>query len=144
MGSLYRLSFWQASAQENCLYDDGVNCDPPGNANLTQQWQVTFGSTVLTSTTMSTPIHTSFHWNQQIMYFTAASTTQVLKFFAQGTPDSGPPIVVLDGVVLTEAPEAEPGALLALGLLSFILGGTVLEKRRKRAFAGAVSEPPQL
>ncbi|MCU1235187.1 MAG: hypothetical protein JWP63_3154 [Candidatus Solibacter sp.] len=118
VGSIYRLSFWQAATQENCLFDDGVNCDPPGNVNLTQKWQVTFGSTVLTSTTMSTPIHTSFAWNQQIMYFTAQSTSQVLKFFAQGTPDSAPPIALLDDVVLVEAPEAATSGLLALGLLA--------------------------
>ena len=133
VGQLYKLSFWQASTQEDCLYDDGVNCDPPGNANLTEKWQVTFGTTVLTSTTMSTPIHTSFPWNQQIMFFTATSATQVLKFLAQGTPDSGPPIVLLDGVTLEQAPEARTSALLVLGLLCIAVGRRMLEKRRKRA-----------
>jgi PEP-CTERM motif len=132
VGSLYKLTFWQAAGQENCLYDDGVNCDPPGNANLTQNWQVTFGSTTLTSTTMSTPIHTSFAWNQQIMFFTATTTTQVLTFLAQGTPNSAPPLLMLDGVTLESAPEPGTSALLGLGLLAIPVGRRLLAKRRKR------------
>uniref|UniRef100_Q01UL1 PEP-CTERM protein-sorting domain-containing protein n=1 Tax=Solibacter usitatus (strain Ellin6076) TaxID=234267 RepID=Q01UL1_SOLUE len=135
VGSLYKLTFWQAAGQENCLYDDGVNCDPPGNVNLTQDWQVTFGSTSLTSTTMSTPIHTSFAWNQQIMFFTATATTQVLTFLAQGTPNSAPPILMLDGVTLESAPEPATSALFALGLglLAIPLGRRLLPVRSHAA-----------
>jgi hypothetical protein len=131
VGQAYKLTFWQAGGQEDCQFDDGSPCDPPGNVNLTQDWQVTFGSTVLTSQVMSTPIHTSFAWNQQIMYFTATATNQVLKFLAQGTPDTGPPIVMLDGLDLEPAPEAGTSALLAIGLLG--LAGARKWKRRRAA-----------
>jgi hypothetical protein len=86
---------------------------------------------------MSTPIHTSFAWNKQIMYFTAATTTQVLKFFAQGTPDSGPPIVMLDGVTLEAAPEAGTSALMVIGLL-----GVAGVRRWKRRRAADPAPPP--
>jgi hypothetical protein len=98
--------------------------------NLTQNWLVTFGTTVLNSTTMSTPIHTSVAWNKQIMYFVAQASTQVLQFYAQGTPDNAPPIVLLDGVSLQDAPEPDSNVLVGIGLVSIGLGARFLQRRR--------------
>ena len=131
VGMRYSLTFWQASAQEDCLYDDGSRCDPPGNVNETEQWQVTFGSQVQTSTLMSTPIHTSIGWNQQTMYFTAASTSQLISFLAEGTPANGPPLVLIDGIDLEMAPEPAPSSLLGIGLLLIPMGKPLVRRLRK-------------
>jgi len=131
VGMLYRLTFWQASAQEDCLFDDGSNCDPPGNVNETEQWKVTFGSQSQTSTLMSTPIHTSIGWNQQTMYFTAASTSQLISFLAEGTPTNGPPLVLVDGIDLEMAPEPAPSSLLGIGLLLIPMGKHLVTRLRK-------------
>ena len=134
VGHTYQLSFWQASAQEDCLFDDGTSCDPtvPPLNTETEQWQVTFGATTINSTLMTTPIHTSIPWNEQIMNFTATSTSQLISFLALGTPTNGPPLVLLDGIDLEETPEPGSGALIALGLLLCLpLGRMFLRKRPK-------------
>jgi hypothetical protein len=133
IGSIYTLGFWEAAGQEDCLYDDGVNCDPsPSGTNLTQWFQVTFGSTTLTGPTMSEPPHTSVAWNHVNMTFVATAVTQTLTFYARGTPDIGPPLLFVDGVTLNEAPEASSSELLGLGIAAGALARAAVLRRRKR------------
>jgi len=129
IGSTYQVSFWQAAGQENCGVDDGATCDPPGGANLTGLWQVTFGGTTRTSTMMTTTPHGLTGWNQQTMTFTATGTSQLLSFLAVGTPAGAPPIVMLDGITINAVPEPETGTLWGLGLVTLAL----VKLRRKRA-----------
>lgn len=139
VGSIYNLTFWTSTGQEDCLFDDLQNCDPPGGANLTQSWQVTFGSTVLNTPTITTTPHTSTPWTKETLQFTATAVSQALTFFAKGTPDSGPPILFLDGIDLEQqAPEPDTNVLLALGLVCGIGGRAVILRRRKRR----VVDPP--
>jgi hypothetical protein len=142
VGSIYNLSFWMATGQEDCLYDDLSNCDPNGGANLTQNFQVTFGSTTLTTPTFTTVPHTSNPWTKEFMQFVPTSITQTLTFFAKGTPDIAPPVLFLDGVDLEQAPEASTSALMGLGLVGGILGRAVLRNRRKRKQRAAESPQP--
>jgi hypothetical protein len=133
IGQTYQLSFYQAAGQEDCLVDDGTNCDPqpgaPHYPNLSQQWQVTFGSSIQTSTLMITAPHGLTAWNAQTMTFTATATSQVLSFLALGTPNGGPPLAFLDGITLNAVPEPGTSALLGLGLLMLPLGGRLLKRR---------------
>ena len=67
-------------------------------------------------------------WLQQSFLYTATSTTETLTFLAQGTPTGLPPMVALDGISLTAAPEPASIALfgVGLGVLAFL-------RRRYRA-----------
>jgi hypothetical protein len=130
IGDLYRMNFWQAAGQENCGVDDGTPCDPPGGAPLTGQWRVTFGSTTLSSTLMTTLPHGLTAWQSQSLTFVATATSQLLSFLAVGTPSGAPPIVTLDGVTITDITAPEPGtaALWGVGLLA--LGLAKMRKKR--------------
>jgi hypothetical protein len=131
----YQVSFYQAAGEENCLADDGTGCPPP-SGHITGQWNVTFGGTTLSSTTMTTPVDTSkpgtilTGWNRQTLTFQANSASQVLSFLAVGTPNGAPPLVFLDGITIAEAPEPSTWALFALGLVMLPLG---LKLRKSRA-----------
>ena len=122
VGTVYQLTFYQAAGQEDCLADDGTNCDPPGNADLTMQWKVTFGSQTQNSTKFTIPPHTTTSWMSQTMDFTASSTSQVLKFLANGTPNGDPPLIFLDGVALQPIPEPGTFALIGIGALLLLFG----------------------
>lgn len=124
----YQVAFYQAAGEENCLADDGTGCPPP-SGHITGQWNVTFGSTTLSSTTMTTPVNTSnpgsilTGWNRQTLTFQATSASQLLSFLAVGTPNGAPPLVFLDGISITEVtPEPATWVLLALGLLMVPVG----------------------
>jgi len=137
VGSVYNLGFWEAAGQEDCFYDDGVNCDPSNGGGLTQDWKVTFGTSSQTGPTMSEAPHNSVAWNHVVLQFLATSATQTLTFLAQGTPDIGPPLLMLDGVTLVQAPEANTSELLLLGLAACLVARAVILKRRKPKTSGA-------
>jgi hypothetical protein len=84
----YTVSFFQAAAQ--FISQTGAT---------TEQWQVTFGSAPpKLSTLMTNPSKGFTGWIHQSMNFIAQNATEVLSFFAVGTPSGLPPIVLLDGV----------------------------------------------
>ena len=108
IGQAYVLQFWQAAAQQNGT--TGVQ---------TEKWQVTFGGQTLTSTVMNNPTGGFQDWNQQTMIFTATAVSQALTFLALGTPNGGPPVVLLDGVTLV-TPEPGTFALFGGGMLALL------------------------
>jgi hypothetical protein len=84
----YTVSFFQAAGQFTS--QTGIT---------TEQWQVTFGSDPpQLSTLMTNPSKGFTGWIHQSMNFIAQNATEVLSFFAVGTPNGLPPVVLLDGV----------------------------------------------
>jgi len=115
VGQQYTLTFSQAAGQQTNF--TGATSD---------DWLVSFGSSVYTSPTINLASKASVTgWQQETTTFTATSTNEVLSFLAQGAP-SDPPFALLSGVSLTPANQSssvpEPsygfglGAIIALGL----------------------------
>ena len=107
-GGRYTLTFWQGAAQQKNT--DGAT---------TEQWQVTFAGQTQTSTLINNDNHGWVPWQQQTLNFTAGSTgTETLSFLALGGPGGQPPVALLDGVSLQNAPEPQTYALVGLGLVA--------------------------
>ncbi len=115
VGDTYSLAFGWAGAQQQNF-----------SGNTTEYWQVSFGGSTQSTSTVSTPSQTFVGWQTADLTFTAASTSQVLMFLAKGSPSGEPPWLLLDGVSLTDttAPSApEPAAaFLILGGVGVLAG----------------------
>jgi hypothetical protein len=112
IGNQYTLSFEYAGAQFSQYF------------GATQQsWQVTFGSTVVTTPTLAVASQGFSGWRTFTTTFTATSASQVLTFLAKGTPVGIPPTTLIDGIQLVAA-VPEPGTyalmLAGLGLVGFL------------------------
>ena len=109
-GDSYTLSFYWAGAQQSGF-----------TGATTEQWQVTFGSQTQSTVVVDNASQGFTGWMAQTFDFTASNTSQVLSFFAVGTPDGVPPFVLLDGVSLNadSSPAPEPGTL------TLMLGGVI-------------------
>jgi len=120
LGRKYRLSFYQALAQDTEMY---ITIPGPVSA----QWQVSFGSSTQTTPMMYADgsIPSISNWSQQNMAFVATATSQVLSFFAVGAGD--PPLAGLDGIRMVGVPEPDSGLMLLMGLL----GGGFLYRRTR-------------
>ena len=140
----YAVDFWQAAAQfvagssgapttEQWLVSfdtDYTNCNP----------MVTGGPSVCESQFapgMSTPgsgdlLHhpDAQPWGEVQMTFVAKSATELLGFFAQGTPGGEPPIDLLGDVSVNAAPEPGTCVMLGVGLLGV---GIARRRHNKRA-----------
>jgi hypothetical protein len=116
VGHNYNVSFWQAAGQQD-----------PYSGATTEQWRVSLGTDTQYSQLMNNASHDFVPWQQQTLTFQANATSEVLSFYAVGTPNGLPPFVLLDGVTLEEAPE--PGAIILAtsGLLTL---GSSLWRRR--------------
>ncbi len=110
----YQLTFYQALAQD---VEPGITVPGP----VSGHWDVTFGSTTLSSAAMAGNGATSTFapWSLQTMTFIASNSSELLSFLSVGAGD--PPIVMLDGVELSAIPEPETLGLLALGSLLLTL-----------------------
>ena len=87
----------------------------------TEYWDVTFGGTTTRSTVMSDPSHDFQPWTQQTMTFLATGTSQALTFLAGGTPNGAPPVVLLDGITVTEVvPEPSSFLMMAGAMLALV------------------------
>lgn len=121
-GQSYKVTFYQNAGQFQSFSGD-----------TTEQWQVTlFGVTQFSDLMTNLSHGTLSSWQSQTLTFTAPSTTtgtEVLQFFAVGTPSGLPPVVLLDGVSITEVPEPETLAVLCLGLLGILVGRRCRLKR---------------
>ena len=123
VGKEYKLSFYQASAQQKEFDGDS-----------TDYFTVSFGSSTQNSATMS---HASMApvsaWSQQIMSFTAGDSSQLLSFVAQGAPAGQPPFALLSGVSVEEV-QAVPWETDTLPLVgSTVLFGLGLWAKQKLA-----------
>jgi len=116
VGHYYNVSFWQGAGQQT-----------PYSGDTTEQWRVSLGSDVQYSHLMNDLSHDFVPWEQQTLTFQASSSSEVLSFFAVGTPNGLPPFVLLDGVDMEETPEPGTMVLAASGLLAV---GSSLWRRR--------------
>lgn len=124
IGTTYALTFEYALAQQYGWT----------GANLDNYWQVGFGMDPWSKSTwtadntkksgsLSIPEKGFSGWQEQTLYFTATSTSELLSFLAKGVAPGGPPFLLLDNVQLNAAvPEPATWALLlgGLGLLAFM------------------------
>lgn len=121
---LYNVSFWQAAAQLRAEQNQTVYCC---TGPTTEQWLVSLSDVPFGGTTTETHLsplmmnksQSFVDWNHITLTFTATNITEKLGFFAIGTPNGVPPIVLLDGVTMT-APEPEIYELLGIGLLGIL------------------------
>ncbi|HLH01447.1 MAG TPA: hypothetical protein VKX25_01655 [Bryobacteraceae bacterium] len=122
-GKATDVSFWWAGAQQ-FGYTGGT----------TEQFRVSLGSVSQLTPVLHNSSHGFTGWKHDVMTFIPTSSTEVLSFFAIGTPAGVPPFSLLDGVTVNgSAPEP---ATWTLGL-TCLLGLTVLGWRRKRALQTA-------
>ena len=111
-GHQYTLSFDWAGNQ----YLDSSSIGYTGP--LTVDWQVSLGAQTFTTPVANYAGHGFTGWMTQTFTYTATSSSEVLTFLAQGTPNGLPPVALLDGVTLN-ATTPEPGTitLMATGLI---------------------------
>jgi hypothetical protein len=109
-GNFYTLSFYQGLVQ-----DTEPNVTVPGP--VTGYWHVSLGSSVFDSAPMAADgsIPTISNWALETTTLKALNATEVLSFFSVG--GGVPPLVLLDGVSLTEVPEPASAALLVVGFV---------------------------
>ncbi len=116
VGHYYNVSFWQGAGQQMGYSGD-----------TTEQWRVSLGSDIQYSHLMQDLSHDFVPWEYQTMTFKATASSEVLSFFALGTPAGLPPFVLLDGITMDQVPE--PGTVL-LAASGFLTLGSSLWRRR--------------
>jgi hypothetical protein len=134
VGMQYSLSFQYAYAQ---LAGYG--------GDVTEDWQVSFGAnTVTTPSHLLTSPYTSggtpetggdqgfYGWNTYSNTFTATSTSELLSFLAQGSPNNEP-FLMLTNVSLTAVPASTPEPQTWATALIGIACVALYSLRRKRA-----------
>ena len=115
-GTYYTVNFFQAAGQQFGL-----------TGSTTEHWDVSLGDQTQSSSTFHLAQGGVGGWQAQTLRFSATTATEVLSFFAAGTPNGKPPIAFLDGVSLTSnAPEPAAWALMLAG---FGLTGLALRRR---------------
>ena len=119
VGQTYRLSFYQAFAQDYRPWGKPEAIDG--------QWQVSFGDSSMLAAQMSADGRTGAFstWALQSFEFVAGSSSQQLTFLSRGTGETG--VAGLDGVRLYAVPEASTWAMLAAGL--GLIGAAALRRR---------------
>jgi len=123
VGGTYAVSFYMAAAQQTGY--SGATSD---------YWQIGLGSNYdvgpsVDTPTMNLPSQTFSGWMAQSVSLVAAATSEVLWFFAVGTPSGQPPFALLDGVVVSVQEPATSGGVLILGMLA--LAGVRRRVRRR-------------
>jgi hypothetical protein len=120
VGEQYVVSFWEAAAQQA-----GYNGD------TTEQWQVSLGGETQLSTLFNNPSHGFTGWQQKSLTFTATSTSELLSFFALGTPNGLPPFSLLDGVAVNGPSVPEPFTIVGT-MVGLSLGARLKLKLNKK------------
>lgn len=121
VGAQYAVSFYWGGAQQNGF-----------TGPTTENFDVSLGNQTFSTPTLNNASHGFTGWQQQTFTYTATSTSEVLSFLANGTPQGQPPFSVLDGVSLQAVPEPATWAMMLLGV-----GGMGAVARRRRSFAVA-------
>jgi hypothetical protein len=124
VGKQYVLSFDWAGAQQ---YDY--------TGPTTEQWHVSFGNETQSTEVLQNASHGFTGWRRANMTFTAQSTSAVLSFLAEGTPEGKPPFSLLDGVSLTAAGAVPEPASWAMMIVGFGAVGSSMRRRRMVAVA---------
>jgi hypothetical protein len=120
VGQKYDLSFYWAGAQQYNF-----------NGATTEQWKVSFGNENYATAVKTNADHGFTGWQQEVVTFTATSSSQLLSFLAVGTPNGVPPFSLLDGVSMT-AKVPEPGTLAIVGLGLGLLGFSARRRKSKK------------
>lgn len=120
VGDVYAVSFYYGGAQQSGY-----------TGTTTEGWTVGLGSGATQTTPMLTDgSHDFTGWYSETFDYTATSTTEVLSFMADGTPNGEPPFALLDGVSLNNVtPAPEPGTLPLL--FTGLMGGLGILRSRK-------------
>jgi hypothetical protein len=114
VNNIYTVTFYMAAAQQSGY--SGATSD---------YWTVGLGSAAGSGPSQNTPTINlasgAFSgWVGEEMTFLASATSEVLWFFAVGSPAGQPPFALLDGVSVVSEPSAVavllPGMLLLLGV----------------------------
>lgn len=125
-GNTYELSFYQAAGQYAAYPDQAI----------TAYFDITFGSSTFQSNTMAVASGAPVSpWQFQSTTFTAANTSQVLRFLTQGTPTGGPPFALLSAVALNDITPSGgtsvPGPLPLAGVAAAFGASRKLRRRIK-------------
>jgi hypothetical protein len=103
---------------------------------------VFFGSSNLSTSIAVVPSTGFGAWTPETFSFTAASSSEVLRFQANGTPDDLGPFVLLDGIfVIATTPPTPPAAVPepgTVGLMACVVVGFGAFRLRRRVLAKAV------
>jgi hypothetical protein len=124
VGKQYVLSFDWAGAQQ---YDY--------TGPTTEQWHVSLGDETQSTAVLQNASHGFTGWQRASMTFTAQSTSAILSFLAEGTPEGKPPFSLLDNVTLTAAGAVPEPASWAMMIVGFGAVGTTMRRRRPVALA---------
>ncbi len=117
VGHTYAVNFDWAAAQW------------AGNTGATTEtFQVGLGGQTAKTATFNLASKGFSGWMHQTFDFTYDGTSDALSFLALGTPAGEPPMMLLDGVSLTDVPEPAEWTLLLAGL-----AGLTLALRRRNA-----------
>lgn len=139
-GTTYDVTFSQAAGQFDCYLTagPGSSCvDGVYNADTTNWWEVTFGTSTQSSAVMSKTANAPVSvWQQQVLSFVAAGPTAFLEFMANGTPGNQPPVALLSGVSVTPQgtpptppTTSVPGPLGAVGAAAAFTMSRALRRR---------------
>ncbi|MBU6276964.1 MAG: hypothetical protein KGQ61_10015 [Planctomycetes bacterium] len=130
----YTLSFVWGAAQFTDVKDQGFNAG----------WQISFGSEVANTETVSLPSRGFAPWRSFSTTFTASAVSQTLSFLATGGPAGVPPFSLLDNVSLepTNGPPPpgvvpEIDASAATSVLALVGGVLGCAERRRRTRGAA-------
>ena len=99
----------------------------------TEAVKVTFGSVdSYTTAVKNTPTQGFNGWYTETVSFTANASSELLTFFAIGTPTGLPPVVLLDGISLSPPSSVpEPGTITMIGLGAALI--VISSRLRRRA-----------
>jgi hypothetical protein len=117
----YTLTFYQAGGQ--MLGETGGSLE---------NWEVSLGSDIQYSASMNVPQGAVVPWQPQTLSFTATSASEVLSFFAIGTPGEPPMVFFSDPDLESSVPE--PSAFLLLAGVGAVIGIGRLGRRVRTKF----------
>jgi hypothetical protein len=118
VGQIYQVGFYEAAAQQNGFY-----------GSTTSGWNVTFGGTTQSSSTLSIAQGGFSGWMYNTLSFVATSSSELLSFVSTGS--GAPPFIALDGVSVTAAvPEPSTWAVFGVALLGL---GMAARRRFRRS-----------